>query len=1527
MGSSSSVARAQKGPALSADQRSSSLGLLNETLATYNERAEDWRRTSQEQRRASAPLTGTSSHSLGKASPSTPPAFPDLPSGGRPRPSVSLPSIHRQGSLELPNRKVQRERSSVTDLPALRKSNPVAQDPHLSPAPPTSHSSPNSSFRTPGAAENVAAASPGAVSTSNESVFFNQGKNNTRRRKPSVAGTASFLKRVPKLLEQAFEENRDNLEGVAPGYFDVDPTIEYGVAATLIDGATYQYGYQEDFTLQAAVLPIVLCSAYRLIGQAGVEEYTGVEPSGANFDSFSMSEDGLPHNPLNNLGGLVLCALILREAQTVPQAFKLIQDLAKCAVGSSGRVFFDNAVYLEELEHSDRNRGLLHHLRESPKMQTLFEVVDSKSTLELYLQCCSLATTAAGLATMAATLANFGWNPLTHRWVMPSWAAKLTLQHMLASGLYHASGNFAYRVGIPAKSGVSGAFMMAAPGYGGFAVISPLNDGRGNSIRGMRVGQTLSEAVRELHYMHAVQRAAVSMTRNKVNMSENPNFVLLAAAEANACDQISRLLEDELVTDIDVRDPQGQTPLHRAIASAKTDHAFTSALVHVLDEEMVLYETRQLGIADDHVWRMWRAILHNGVTNVRDIPELPKKLYQVIEEKFALTTSRLVKEETSADNTTTKLLIELQDGAQIETVIMRYGRFELRNFPEDAQKKSSDGEVSFVSKERATVCVSSQVGCQMGCTFCATGTMGLMSNLAAGEILEQLYHANQVEKIRNVVFMGMGEPLDNYDAVRFAVSAMTDVRRFSLGASKISVSTVGVVPRIHQMVEDMPDVGLALSLHAPNQELREEIVPSGRSWHLDRIMEAIDHFQETRQETSRRRRTHILIEYVLIDEVNSTEEVAHQLGHLLKDRDVLVNVIPYNPTDVPHDYKPPSRATTDRFNEIVRSYGLRTIIRQELGQDVNAACGQLVVRSQRAKEANAAAAPAVGDLEDLMSRKGNKATEAETRARVRRRKAGASDSTSPTSDKEAAPATTTTVPKASQSSWSWLINHDRLFVGRSVPQVYHDVYAAVCPADEGRITSNTFLAIASQASIPIGDAKQAWHLSDPFRTGSIDKSGLFQALAMLALAQQGMVFTVAAVEALPELPPLKLDRMEALRAAGIESGKRADYTYREFEESEFVQVMLGHATGMLKKHTNYEVFSKRKSTTVSRRFSDFEPLDAYLRKRYPYRIIPQLPPKTFGGGNMKPEFIEHRRRGLQRYLMFVGRHPVLQDDEILTAFLTDSSSDIQLKVKDATKHVREEFYTHALAAEASELVPDDMAKRIAGLQTEIPEVMDIVGQLMNTAQAVSDNTQARAQLWRDFAEQLRSFGATPTGNMAGETRWQEANRNLRDIAALVGGVADRGDEQRLREEDGIVDNLTAFYEVVAGFKETLHRRSKGIVKDLSSSSKKQTKEHSRANRLSTSSGSDTSDKVVAETRAQLASSATEELHQMNNFSIYCVWCEAKLIKAFFSKIGTTLEELSSSQATGNKQLTAAWQTVHPVIETLVAALDKTSFGY
>ncbi|KAJ3212481.1 sorting nexin [Dinochytrium kinnereticum] len=388
----------------------------------------------------------------------------------------------------------------------------------------------------------------------------------------------------------------------------------------------------------------------------------------------------------------------------------------------------------------------------------------------------------------------------------------------------------------------------------------------------------------------------------------------------------------------------------------------------IFDLETLTAAFTQHNIKHKHIQTIHRHILQQGAKTFDEIPEIPKAARKVLADGFVFSTSKVLERNEAGDGSATKLLVELQDGQRVETVIMRYGNVELSSFPQDEKEKRSkeleEAGRTFKSNKRATVCISSQVGCAMG----STGTMGLLSNLTTGEIIEQLVHANSIEKIRNVVFMGMGEPLDNYPSVLSAIRMMLDTARFGLSPTRITISTVGVVPRIRDLMKDLPQIGLALSLHAPTQDLRVQIVPTSKAWRLEKIMEVTKEFigrQNVGAKVNGRR--HILIEYVLIAGVNDSLEVAGQLGELLTGMDVLLNVIPYNVTEVPHDYKPPSPQTLRDFLNTVRSHGVHTLVRQELGSDIASACGQLVIK--RADKASCGADPGEGpsvvDLEDL----------------------------------------------------------------------------------------------------------------------------------------------------------------------------------------------------------------------------------------------------------------------------------------------------------------------------------------------------------------------------------------------------------------------------------------------------------------------------------------------------------------------------------------------------------------------------------
>eukprot|EP00915_Cephaloidophora_sp_WS-2016_P000138 GHVH01000222.1.p1 GENE.GHVH01000222.1~~GHVH01000222.1.p1 ORF type:complete len:488 (-),score=68.21 GHVH01000222.1:70-1533(-) len=387
----------------------------------------------------------------------------------------------------------------------------------------------------------------------------------------------------------------------------------------------------------------------------------------------------------------------------------------------------------------------------------------------------------------------------------------------------------------------------------------------------------------------------------------------------------------------------------------------------------------ELEIKDIHITSVLQAVVNNPkMESMQDVvaklPQIPMSLKRLLVDRFVITTSKIVEKKESDDKSTLKLLIELSDGNLVETVIMRYGD---NDFVHDdtALDKTKTRVVSLVeyvatasrhgprttskiTTKRSTVCVSSQVGCRMGCGFCATGTMGLIHSLKTFEILEQVFHSVRQESIRNIVFMGMGEPLDNYDAVVESVAVMTNPRFFSLSPHHITVSTVGLHKEIRNMIDDCPNVNLALSLHAPNQKLREFVVPSSAKYNLDDILDASHAFVMAQKSKTNRasRQSGLLLQYCLIEGVNDSEENALEVCDLIERWPGMkeysrLNIIPYNKTETPmankHDFTAPNRETVLGFYKSIKNRGVKVFVRQLNGADIDGACGQLVVGKNR----------------------------------------------------------------------------------------------------------------------------------------------------------------------------------------------------------------------------------------------------------------------------------------------------------------------------------------------------------------------------------------------------------------------------------------------------------------------------------------------------------------------------------------------------------------------------------------------------
>jgi 23S rRNA (adenine2503-C2)-methyltransferase len=306
--------------------------------------------------------------------------------------------------------------------------------------------------------------------------------------------------------------------------------------------------------------------------------------------------------------------------------------------------------------------------------------------------------------------------------------------------------------------------------------------------------------------------------------------------------------------------------------------------------------------------------LAKGVTSFDEMSNVPASLREHLKEDYLIGIPEAVVVQESAKDGTRKCLFEFADGKRVESVFMKY----------------SYGN---------SICISSQVGCRMGCSFCASTRKGLDRSLTGGEMLGQVLAMRNVtgEDIGHVVVMGMGEPFDNYESVSKFIRLINDSSGYGLGMRNITVSTCGIVPMIGRFGDDFPQVNLAVSLHAPNDEIRRRTMPVARKYPYEELMEACREYTE---KTGRR----ITFEYALIKGVNDSRECAEELADRLSGWLTHVNLIPLNEVDET-GYRTPDREAVMRFMDVLERRGVAVTVRRTLGTDIDAACGQLRMRN------------------------------------------------------------------------------------------------------------------------------------------------------------------------------------------------------------------------------------------------------------------------------------------------------------------------------------------------------------------------------------------------------------------------------------------------------------------------------------------------------------------------------------------------------------------------------------------------------
>ncbi len=381
--------------------------------------------------------------------------------------------------------------------------------------------------------------------------------------------------------------------------------------------------------------------------------------------------------------------------------------------------------------------------------------------------------------------------------------------------------------------------------------------------------------------------------------------------------------------------PSSTTPESTA-ADASTAPAALPSILELSRDELT---KAMLGMGEKkfRAVQLWRSIYNETSESFEDMSTLSKTFRGALSKKFSISSLEQAMFLTSADNTTSKALYRLHDGELIETVMMRY---------------ETDGH----RRNRKTACISTQAGCALGCTFCATGQQGLRRNLTVGEIVAQVIEMQRIayaedesqvetgkrtkgelQGVTNVVFMGMGEPLANYDNTMAAIRVLNDDQGLNIGARHITVSTVGLIPQILQLAEEELQINLAISLHAPDNNTRSQTMPINKRYPVQDLIRACHKYAD---KTKRR----IFFEYVLLKEQNDSVEQAQKLGRLLNGLHCHVNLIPVNPTKE-GPFERTDLAAAKDFQGGLKQYGIPSTIRMEKGIDINAGCGQLRERA------------------------------------------------------------------------------------------------------------------------------------------------------------------------------------------------------------------------------------------------------------------------------------------------------------------------------------------------------------------------------------------------------------------------------------------------------------------------------------------------------------------------------------------------------------------------------------------------------
>nr|XP_057906185.1 sorting nexin-8a isoform X2 [Doryrhamphus excisus] len=487
----------------------------------------------------------------------------------------------------------------------------------------------------------------------------------------------------------------------------------------------------------------------------------------------------------------------------------------------------------------------------------------------------------------------------------------------------------------------------------------------------------------------------------------------------------------------------------------------------------------------------------------------------------------------------------------------------------------------------------------------------------------------------------------------------------------------------------------------------------------------------------------------------------------------------------------------------------------------------------------------------------------------------------------------------------------------SVPAYYREVYEAVCCRNDEKVRVDVFYRLLERTNLPKAVQAQIVEHVDS-TNGFLSKLSLYKMLALIAIAQQGKKLSPKVLESyIQELPKPQLGELSelcALRMQPVEEDVLTlTRTLDQLLDTDCIQVeIIPEKKGLFLKHVEYQVTSQRHKTSVYRRYSDFDVFHEVLMQRFPYRVVPALPPKRMLKGVLtsvsEREFIEGRRRGLRRFVNLVAKHPFLSEDELVKTFLTFGGSDVQTRLRDIYKKTGDEFMTNRIATEAKDYLPADIQNQFSQSRELIKNIYNSIYKLREQAEKMAERSKGNASDLLLFGRELSTLGSETLflpPLASSQSTWGPMCQSLKSLSAEFAKLSHQAGQQARREQDDVVEKLNLFLDLLQSYRDLCERHEKGVPH-----------EYQRALQKYGMMKKQMLNTIVQPREQALQESAIQTMTLRNYFALFCLHQETQLIFTYLPITSHILGAFVNSQVQGHREMGAVWNELQPKLGCL-----------